>query len=48
MGLSNGLLLLNPKRLFLFLCSVAYCKLGDKAGSKLAEVLPHTKLVNLK
>ena len=24
------------------------CRLGDKAVSKLAEVLPHTKLVNLK
>ena len=24
------------------------CELGDKAGTKLAEVLPHTKLANLK
>ena len=28
--------------------SLGECSLGDKAGSKLAEVLPHTKLVNLK
>ena len=28
--------------------SLEWCKLGDKAGSKLAEVLPHTKLEILK